>query len=46
MSAVSEDKVFEDSLGDPKTFTSAYGLIYVNQEIAKSIEQKTFVEFN
>ena len=32
----SEDKVMEDAFGNPKTKISAYGLIYVNGEIATS----------
>lgn len=41
-----EDKVFEESFGDPNSKTSAYGLIYINSEIAQSVEKTTFLEYN
>jgi hypothetical protein len=37
-----EDIVFEESFGDPQKKVSAYGLVYVNSEIQRSLEKNTF----
>ena len=45
VSVETEDKVFEESFGNPLTKSSAYGLIYINQEISQNIEQTNFSEY-
>ena len=41
-----EDKVFEEAFGNNSTHTSAYGLIYVNNEISQSLALRSFSDFN
>eukprot|EP00347_Sterkiella_histriomuscorum_P016450 403353129 len=42
----SEDTVFEEGFGNTTTKTSAYGLIYVNEEIAQKQYQQSLFDLN